>query len=485
MRLVALLALATACRTPPDPQARARVDALLAVRFAEGPLDLKRFSDRARRAGSVTVTPVRFLLRPGRPVAAALFEPANPTAAGVVVAHGHFGQGKSGPEAQEIAHQLAQRGARVLVVDTPGVEEWDTPGQHIHFDEGAHNRAYLAAGGSSALSLQVQSLQRGLDVLQGLGATRFGATGASGGAVQSAWLQLVDDRVEIAVMASFVPMPREARAGGCPCDQSPGWPGPDPALFTLFPRPNLWLADEAASTPEGEPAHGRVVQTSSPHSYDAAMQAEALAAFSRALPLRAPAAEAAPLFDLATPGPEADPHAEPLFALPLPGAPVWEPAPAEGSGRRPVELSCRGTGPTLLVAGGGAAHVQAVAQAGATACAVEVLPDEIGLAEGIATGTPYAARLGAALVDAGRMRAAVGIVAVRGWAAPAAASGLRFGVVDPLRALADVDPATDPAWVHTPGAWWGGSSRILADAEAIGSAQEVASALLRAPATPP
>lgn len=285
MRSLLLTLLVASCAPAPDPAARSRTDALVAVPLAEGPLGLRRFAERAQQVGTVTVTPVRFLLQPGHPVAAALFEPDEPTAAGVVVAHGHFGQGKSGPEAQEVAHRLAQRGARVLVVDTPGMEEWDQPGHHLHFEAGAHNRAYLAAGGSSALSLQVQNLQRGLSVLESLGASRLGVTGASGGAVQSAWLQLLDSRVEIAVMASFVPMPREARAGGCACDQAPGWPGPDPAFFTLFRSDNLWLADGEGKAPEAPPRQGRVISLDSPHSYDAAMQEEALAAFAAVLPL--------------------------------------------------------------------------------------------------------------------------------------------------------------------------------------------------------
>ena len=61
--------------------------------------------------------------------------------------------------------------------------------------EGAHGRALLAAGGTSALALQVELLRRGVDLLKGLGAKRIAATGASGGAVQSFWLALSDERV--------------------------------------------------------------------------------------------------------------------------------------------------------------------------------------------------------------------------------------------------------------------------------------------------
>ena len=77
----------------------------------------------------------------------ALFEPLAREAGayGVVVGTGHFGQGKSAPESQEIAHRLAAVGARVLVVDAPGMEDQDVRGRWIHFDRGAHHRAWLAA----------------------------------------------------------------------------------------------------------------------------------------------------------------------------------------------------------------------------------------------------------------------------------------------------------------------------------------------------
>ena len=476
------LLLLLGCRPdpPPDPAARARLDAAFSVRFATGPLDLRRFEERSHRLEGYRVAPVQFQLRPDFVVAGALFEPDAPSGAGVVVAHGHFGQAKNAPETQEIAHRLAARGATVLLVDTPGMEEWSAPGHHLHFDEGAHGRAYLAAGGASALSLQVQLLQRGLDVLEGLGVSRMAATGASGGAVQSLYLLLQDPRVAGAVLASFPPMPREARAGGCPCDQLPGWPGPDDALMTLVDRPTLWLADGHDNRPGGLPRSARFVRLESPHSYDAAMQAEALDFLSELLDLRGGAVPSPPLLDLSTPGPQPGAPGQPILALPLPGADAWRPEAREGSSRLSVAVDCVGSGPTLLVAGGDAEALQATTAAGARACAVVVTPDEVGLAEGIATGAPYAGRVGLALQDAARVQRAVGIVAARAWATAAAASGLPHGVVDPIASVEAVDPERDPAWVHTPGVWWSGDPAARTTALAVGSPAEVAAALLDA-----
>ena len=109
-------------------------------------------------APAASVQAVRFEAPEGFEVSGALWTPSKPGRVGVVIAHGHYGQGKSGAEAQEIAHRLAARGVWVLSVDSPGVEEGDVPGRQIHFSEGAHNRGLLVAGGSSALALQLANL---------------------------------------------------------------------------------------------------------------------------------------------------------------------------------------------------------------------------------------------------------------------------------------------------------------------------------------
>ena len=139
------------------PEDRSAVRESLTGNFRDGDLKMERLG-LPKRAVNATVQTVSFSLRPGFEVRGALWTPTMPSDVGVIVAHGHYGQGKSGAEAQEIAHRLAARGAWVLAVDTPGVEEWDIDDRQIHFDDGAHNRGILYARGTSAMALQVDIL---------------------------------------------------------------------------------------------------------------------------------------------------------------------------------------------------------------------------------------------------------------------------------------------------------------------------------------
>jgi len=104
------------------------------------------------------------------PIAMILLEPERALDVGVLVAHGHFEGGKNDPNAWEVAWGLARRGARVVLVDSPGVEEWAAEAYDVHLERGAHNRVFLAAAGTSAMALQVAALRRGLDLLQARGA---------------------------------------------------------------------------------------------------------------------------------------------------------------------------------------------------------------------------------------------------------------------------------------------------------------------------
>ncbi len=483
-----LLALALGCRGAPSvaPADRAALQASLAFPAA-GPL--AREDGPPVVDGDVTVTPVGFAVQPGWRASGALFTPDRPGPVGVVVAQGHFGQGKSAPEAQEIAWRLARRGVRVLVVDTPGMEEWDRPGRWIHFDAGAHNRGYLAAGGTSALALMVAQLRRGLDLLAAAGATRFGATGASGGAVQSFYLALADDRVAAVVLASAPPLPKEARAGGCACDQLPGWPGPDPAVVAALPVPALWLADgHAGVPPAGLNARSRFETTAGPHGYTAEMQAAALDFFADELgvpadPLAAGGPDGGPLRTLEMPAPPADAPA--ITALALAPTARWVPAaPAATAAPAHHELACRGRGPTVLVAGGGPGDQQAVAAAGLRACLVRVPPDSGALHAAIATGADPVAPVAQALGAAAARSGAQGVYAVRGWGLPAAALGLPYVVRSPLRAISAVDPAQDAPWVHVPGAWWGALDPVWDGARATGEAPAPLAAALAAAVAP-
>ena len=49
----------------------------------------------------------------------------------------------------------------------------------------------------------------------------------------------------------------------------------------------------------------------------------------------------------------------------------------------------------------------------------------------------------------------------------AAGTGLDYVVLDPIRTPADINPTTDPAWIHVPGAWWGALDPVWSKAVAI------------------
>ena len=131
-----------------------------------------------------TVQPLSLQVFPDFRISGALFEPKSKTPhAAFLMAHGHFGEGKSAGESQTPAHALATRGYIVLALDTPGVEEGDKPERQIHFDEGRANRQRLEQAGSSAMALQLHGLQAGIDYLEDKKESPWIAVGgASGGA---------------------------------------------------------------------------------------------------------------------------------------------------------------------------------------------------------------------------------------------------------------------------------------------------------------
>jgi len=454
----------------PEPADRAAFVALLD--FPEAPLPAEVSLGEPRKVTGGTLFPARISWFPGFDVHGALLRPDAPTGAGVVVAQGHFGEGKSSPEAQEIALRLVERGAVVVMVDTPGMEEADRPGRHIHFDPGAHNRALLSAGGTSAMGLQVSQLRRAVDLLQAEGATRIGATGASGGAVQSLYLGLSDDRVHAIALASYVPTPREARAGGCPCDQVPGWPGPDPTVALALPIPSLWLTDGPAERPH-LPDDAEWHATEGPHSYTPEMQALALTFFADHLGLHRVHGDGphglgpAPIQPIRTASLTEDDADINDLARFLRPTRTWAPG-RQGEGHH--ELSCQGRGPTVVVAGGVDADLAALEAAGLKACAVRIPEDAVGHDQAVGTaGMPYTQVLSGALKAAADRVQAKAVYAVRGHGLVAAGTGLPYVVRDPIRSLSELDPTQDPNWVHVPGAWWGALDPVWAGALASGA----------------
>lgn len=388
-----------------------------------------------------TVQPVSLQVFEDYRVSAALWLPDQEPVAGVLMAHGHFGQGKSSGEAQGPAHVLAANGYAVLAVDTPGVEEGDRPDRAIHFEAGAGNRGLLWAHGSSAMAVQLHGLQAGLDLL-GQYAEHLVAAGSSGGAVQALYLLMVDPRPEVAVLASMVPVPREARASGCPCDVLPGWEGPDPALLASLDRPVLWMTEtEGSPRPTGLPSGSDYQVHPGPHGFEAPMRSAALAFLAERYgggerdfhppntpqdTLASPEVGGASLSALASSLPE-----RPLLA------PVRTPAP-------PWTVSCSGSGPRLLLLGPEEEDLAALQDF--TLCALELRLDELGPTQGVVTGTPYADVLGAAIHAAAQ---GAPVYAVGAWAVPASRSGAVYVARDPL----DRADEGDPAWVHLPGFW--------------------------------
>lgn len=439
-----------------------------------------------------TVRPVSFAAARDFRASAALWRPdGEGPFPGVLVVPGHFGEGKSAGECQEVAHALAARGVAALAVDVPGLEEWDVPGRQIHFEAGAHNRAVLAAAGVSALGLQLHVLRRGLAAFRELvPLERVAATGASGGAILSFYLLFAEPDLAGAALVSFVPLPREARAGGCPCDTVPGWPGPDPLVRAAVRQPTLWLSEIPQPRPDGLPANARFQVVPGPHSYTRDHRGVALPWLDDLLDHRVrDRAEAARVL--------ANPPYVPSEALRSPvmeGArTVFDLAQELGTDRPwtprirddvPYELDCRGSGPVVVVAGGGRPDRDAIVGAGLRACALSVPEDEVGLAEAIATGGAWADRYASAVAVAARRTEAVGAWGAGAWAVPVAASGVPCVLRDPILRLDQVDPARDPAWVHVPGGWWGGLERLYATARSTGSDPATLAAMLARMAQP-
>jgi dienelactone hydrolase len=273
--LLILLACGDSDVTPADP-ARLRAALGLGV-IPRAPL--APIEGAATVVDGVRVIPVSLQLYEGLRVSAALWlPPGDGPFHAALVAHGHFGEGKTAGESQAPAFALARAGYAALAVDTLGVEEGDLPGRRLHFEGGAHNRALLAAGGTSAMATQIEGLQAGVQYLQGRGDIhQIVVIGASGGAVQAHYLSVLDQNIVGAVLAAYVPTPREARAGGCACDGVPGWPGPDPSLTAALTQPSLWLTELDQAAPEGLPRRAEHQAHVGPHSYTTPMIAATLA----------------------------------------------------------------------------------------------------------------------------------------------------------------------------------------------------------------
>ncbi|MCP4805710.1 MAG: hypothetical protein GY884_10230 [Proteobacteria bacterium] len=248
-----------------------------------------------------TARPVSLEVRAGFRVGAAYFGPAEPSDDGVVVSVGHFGQGKSGPEAQDIAHRLAARGVHVVIVDTPGLEEWGQKERALDFQRGEANRQALLDAGTSALALQLAGSKAGVEFLEERGATdQIMATGASGGAVLSFYLALVDERIDGVVLAAAPEVPRRPDEQGCTCKVLPGFPGSDAEIVAMLEVPSLWLKESDVPPLAGLPESATWKHVPGEHSYTPQMQLEALAFIDERLGTSGPQLESVPSWALRT-----------------------------------------------------------------------------------------------------------------------------------------------------------------------------------------
>ncbi len=381
----------------------------------------------------------------------------------VLVAHGHFGEGKSSGEAQAPAHALAANGYVVLAVDTPGVEEGARHDRQLHFDIGQHHRHLLASMGTSSMAVQLEHLQAGLDYLESLpqvDTSKIGATGASGGAVQSLYLMHVDERVQAAALASFVPMPSEARAGGCACDAVPGWPGPDPSLLAATPRPTLWMSEVQQERPAGLPRGADFQVIEGPHGYEPAMIQAALDFFEdelgggSELPASIPYSPPEQLRsqDIGRAG----------FADLVAG--LRSATPPRQDLAYDYTLDCSGKGERVLLLGGGEQDREALA--GFEVCALDVPLTPVDLAESLIREQPALDGVAGALLKAHAKERPVAVYAVRGWGLAAERAGLAYLLRDPLVGVPDWREG-DPAWIHGPGVW--SSADLYPSASAVSS----------------
>jgi hypothetical protein len=100
-------------------------------------------------------------------------------------------------------------------------------------------------------------------------------------------------------------------------------------------------------------------------------------------------------------------------------------------------------------------------------CDLRLAPDETWEARAVTSGRALVDRPASALRAASAQHGGAPVYAVGSWTIAAAASGVPWVGREPLRGLDDVQPEQHPAWVHAPGAWWGGLEPLYASALAL------------------
>ena len=183
-------------------------------------------------------------------ISGALFEPKKSVLSpAFLMAHGHYGEGKSSGEAQGPSHVLADRGYVVLALDTPRGRRVRSTQPTNPLRRGRQKQGCAAvsqqqcngppsAWTSGWIGLLEPTRRHPLDRRRGcIGWRRPSLLHSPRGS----------QRIKALVMASFVPIPRLEKEGGCPCD----WVGSqaDKAIVTTLGIPSLWMSETHPSAP--------------------------------------------------------------------------------------------------------------------------------------------------------------------------------------------------------------------------------------------
>jgi dienelactone hydrolase len=188
-----------------------------------------RIFDRVERDG-YTIEKVYFQTHPGFYLAGNLYRPhpggnykqGNGPYPGVLVAHGHWGDGRmaNAPEGSISARAItfARQGYVAFTYDMVGYNDTRQFPQHRQIFDKPSDWAW----GVSLMGLQTWNSLRALDFLsslEGVDTSRLAITGESGGGTQTMILGAIDDR--LAAVGPCV-MVSHTMQGGCLCENAPG-----------------------------------------------------------------------------------------------------------------------------------------------------------------------------------------------------------------------------------------------------------------------
>jgi len=221
------------------------------------PLNVRRLGATDR--GSYTVEKLVFESRPGFLVTANVYVPKGsgpPKRAAVLCPCGHWANAKAQAQVQARCIGLAKLGFVVLTYDPFGQGERRVEGN------GHHEYFKSVLVGRNNMTYMIWDSIRALDYLAGrpdVDPSRIGATGASGGGLNTFYLAAVDERVRVACPVVFVSRLREfleTRIRHCPCSHVNGlasFADEGTVLGLTAPRPVLLLtaSDDPMFTPAG------------------------------------------------------------------------------------------------------------------------------------------------------------------------------------------------------------------------------------------